>query len=374
MAPAKRIPGRRDWPKYLREPRPGYFTFDNPLNGQCIVIGRVGEADAKKQARAAELWVAEQREQHGLLSKIVDGKSTFAAWTEEYFAVLERDRDLASETTKAYRSLVKRALAQWKDLDLRDIETKEVADLLNSIRASGKETTARQLRKLLKDIFKVAEANGRIERGHNPAILTYNPKIEVARARLTFEAFRAIYAAAANEDQWVQNSMLLALVSAQRRDDVAKATFKPTKGAPMWQDGAGIFVEQGKTGARLVIPAALRLDCLGVTLQEVISRCRTHVVSKYMIHHARNTGTAKPGENIHPNTLARVFAEARGRSGLTWEDNTPPSFHEIRSLSIRLYEEQGGVDVQALAGHKDAATTALYKDSRGIEFKTVRVK
>lgn len=374
MAPAKRLPSRRGWPKYLREPRPGYFTFDNPLDGKCIPIGRVGEVEAKKQAHAAELWVAEQRAKGTLITKLGRRADTFGAWAEEYFTILGRDRDLAAATIAAYRSMIKRALVQWKDIDLRDIETKAVAGLLNSIRASGKETAARQLRKLLKDIFKVAEANGRIERGHNPVVLTYNPKIEVARARLTLEAFQAIYAATAVEDAWVQNSMLLALISAQRRDDIVNATFKPTNAAPMWQDGDSVFVEQGKTGSRLMIPVALRLDRLGITLKDAIARCRTHVVSKYMIHHIRHAGAVKPGESIHPNTVARMFAEARDRSGLVWKGKTPPSFHEIRSLSIRLYEEQGGVDVQALAGHKNAATTALYKDSRGIEFKTVKVR
>jgi hypothetical protein len=45
---------------------------------------------------------------------------------------------------------------------------------------------------------------------------------------------------------------------------------------------------------------------------------------------------------------------------------TPPTSHEIRSLSTRLYEEQSDeVNTQALLGHTDPETTEIYKDGRG---------
>ena len=52
-----------------------------------------------------------------------------------------------------------------------------------------------------------------------------------------------------------------------------------------------------------------------------------------------------------------------------------PSLHEVRSLSARLYHEQG-VDVQTLLGHKHAEMTDVYKDDRGLsrhEWKRVAV-
>lgn len=50
---------------------------------------------------------------------------------------------------------------------------------------------------------------------------------------------------------------------------------------------------------------------------------------------------------------------------------TPPAFHEIRSLSARLYSEQG-TDAQALLGHKSPDMTAIYRDVRGAEWIEVR--
>ena len=46
---------------------------------------------------------------------------------------------------------------------------------------------------------------------------------------------------------------------------------------------------------------------------------------------------------------------------------TPPSIHKLRSLAARLYPSQG-YDPQNLLGHKNAETTAAYKDSRGAEW------
>lgn len=55
------------------------------------------------------------------------------------------------------------------------------------------------------------------------------------------------------------------------------------------------------------------------------------------------------------------------------EGKTPPSFHEIRSLAIRLYSKKYGKDfAQAIAGHKDASTTEDYEDVRGSEWAQVK--
>lgn len=71
-------------------------------------------------------------------------------------------------------------------------------------------------------------------------------------------------------------------------------------------------------------------------------------------------------------SITGAFAEARDRTGITWpEGKTPPTFHEIRSLSARLYDEQG-IDAQALLGHKSPDMTAVYRDVRGAEWIEVK--
>jgi enterobacteria phage integrase len=62
----------------------------------------------------------------------------------------------------------------------------------------------------------------------------------------------------------------------------------------------------------------------------------------------------------------------RDLTDLEWKGSEPPSLHEMRSLAARLYDQQG-VDSQVLLGHKDPATTALYRDNRGAEWMEVKV-
>jgi integrase len=113
----------------------------------------------------------------------------------------------------------------------------------------------------------------------------------------------------------------------------------------------------------------LRLECLDMTIGDAISRCRDNVVSRYLIHHVKNRPRAKKGGSLDVRTVSGGFATARDKSGSKWVN--PPSFHEMRSLSGRLYDNQGGVNVQNLLGHKDSKTTATYIDSRGSEWISV---
>ncbi|MBG6241737.1 MAG: integrase, partial [Candidatus Symbiopectobacterium sp. Dall1.0] len=70
-------------------------------------------------------------------------------------------------------------------------------------------------------------------------------------------------------------------------------------------------------------------------------------------------------------TISTAFLRARRISELIWERN-PPSFHEIRSLSARLYTDEKGRDyAQKLLGHKSATMTDKYRDVRGAEWMEV---
>ncbi|WP_339038280.1 hypothetical protein [Serratia symbiotica] len=62
--------------------------------------------------------------------------------------------------------------------------------------------------------------------------------------------------------------------------------------------------------------------------------------------------------------MSKWFAKSRELTLLSWS-GSPPSFHEIRSLSARLYTESisgDGEFAQKLLGHKLAAMTEKYQD------------
>jgi len=186
----------------------------------------------------------------------------------------------------------------------------------------------------------------------------------------TWQAMRTL--AHTGPQRWVESLLLLAIATGQRRGDLAAMKFSDVV------DGH-LRIEQLKQagkgyGARVAIPLTLRLDCIGMTVGDVIEHCR---------------GSAKPGERLlrkagggpieesslsarfHECIVAVLGADAHGLH--EW-----PSLHEVRSLAARSYIEQGlsMQVVQTLLGHKHAEMTQLYVDDRGLsarEWKRVEV-
>lgn len=160
-------------------------------------------------------------------------------------------------------------------------------------------------------------------------------------------------------------SLEVALVTAQRREDVRQMLFRDVREDMLW-------VEQEKTGAKVRIPLNLRLNAVGWSVSDIIQRCRDNVISRHLIHHNEHQGRAKPGDKVRATSLSCDFAKARELAKIKWPaGKSPASFHEIRSLAARLYAEQG-VDVQALLGHKSPDMTAIYRDVRGAEWISVQ--
>lgn len=72
------------------------------------------------------------------------------------------------------------------------------------------------------------------------------------------------------------------------------------------------------------------------------------------------------------SAVLEAVAGERGRQDGKWGGRTPPTFHELRSLSERLYRDQG-INTQALLGHRHARMTEVYNDPRGAEWGTVKL-
>lgn len=193
---------------------------------------------------------------------------------------------------------------------------------------------------------------GEVSPGLNPALATKMPRHKVLRERLNFEAWSSISEAAAELPDYVQNSMLLALVTGQRLGDIAKIQFSNIR------EGL-LHIKQEKTGTRLAIPLSLRCNAMNLFLEDVISRCRDRIV----IHHHHMTVQARRGGALTISSITTGFSKARKLTSLMWDSRSPPAFHEQRSLAERLYREQG-IDTQRLPGHKTQIQTDKYNDDR----------
>lgn len=360
MNAARRSLKRRDWPRGLREPRPGYYIWEPPgghivINGErrtSVTIGAVPFAQARDEALAANAAIAAVRPT--LAQKLSGAAGKTVADVLDLMPVSP-----VYNTAKTARSLDKKIRAELGAKICAEVTTADCATLLRETAAGGHVRTAQALRSRLLALFVFAQREGFTDR--NPAQPTAAPTPEVQRARLTLDQFRAIYEVAPQINEWLQQALAIALVTGADRSTIAGMT------RAQIGDGA-LTIWRGKTkktNRPVQIPLALRLDVMGWTLEEVLRR-RTTVVSKFVLHHVRPYSYAPTGSAIAPNLLTRAFTAARRLAGIPDEidGKGAPTFHEIRSLAKRLYARQGGVDTKALLGHATDEMAELYLDER----------
>lgn len=73
------------------------------------------------------------------------------------------------------------------------------------------------------------------------------------------------------------------------------------------------------------------------------------------------------------SSLTTTFKKTRNRCGVEWEEGTAPTFHEQRSLSERMYREQG-INTKKLLGHRSSKMTDKYNDDRGKDWVVIDSK
>lgn len=332
--------------------RDGYYSWTHPETGIEYGLGR-NRTKAINEVIAAEVHLASRR--LSLLERIAGASNTWKEWCDEFEKILA-ERESRPNTIRVRRSQMNRLRACFpENTAAARITTLDCAKVIDGIKAQGKARTAQAFRSFLIDCFDRMIARG--WRKDNPARVLDEVKVKVRRARLPFEAFMALYEA--TDIVWLRNAMALAIVSGQPRECVAAAKFTDIRDGAWWN-------ERGKTGARIAIPLHIRLHCFGMSLEDVVRQCRsTGILSKHLVHQTRRAKGARLGRKMHVDMITRVFSAELAKLELSWGGKEPPTFHEIRSLSERLYKEQGGVNTQELLGHKDPRTTAIYHDGRG---------
>jgi len=354
MAPRKRSEKRRGFPPNLYE-TDGYYSYRNPSTGQHFGLGR-DKRHAFEEAIKANIHLAGEASRPSLVERMSGPESrTWSAWCDEFEKLLH-ERQAKPNTIRTRKSQLKRLRATFKaDRPAADIKTLDISTALKTIKEEGKKRTAQAFRSFLIDCFDRMIASG--WRADNPARVTDEITVKVKRARLQFEVFMRVYDS--ENTIWAKNAYALALVSGQAREDCSEAMFKDIRDGAWWN-------ERGKTGARICLPIELRIDRFGLSLEDVIRQCRsTGVLSHYLIHQTENYGNSPAGSQIWVDTISKHFSATLAALGIDWGDKKPPTFHEIRSLSGRLYKTEGKVNPQELYGHKDPRTTAIYTDERG---------
>lgn len=362
----RRIPSRRNWPDNLYCDD-GYYSFRNPLTGKKKGLGR-DKAQAFSEARAANKAIASMS-QHSLAQWVVNGDAmNLVQWLPIYEQMWIEKRSPAASTLDAARRYFKRfAQTDFATLPLEQVTTLHVAKYLDAIEQESGSGAAVNIRARLLDVFGYAITKGHLER--NPVEATIPAKFETARDRLSLEQFINIREEAGPA---LANAMNLALLTAQRVSDVSEMKFSDVRR----EDGREyLLVTQAKLQGKMrqKIDTRIHLGAVGMSIADAVKLCRDRIVSQYMIHQTRTTGGYKAGEKMSSAGISRAFSDARDRAAVKpAAGKEPTTFHEIRSLSIRLYTQQYGKEfAQALAGHKTEVMTAEYADLRGSAWQVI---
>lgn len=290
------------------------------------------------------------------LGRVIPKYQTCAQWAIEYEKIIML-RQISEHTKINRKCSLKHVVKHIGGESIGSVKPIRIGKMIRDIQAISPQTAKRVLFEA-RDFFNEAVMAGIIN--SNPAAPIKPPVARVSRHRLSFNQWLAIRAYAVhNQPPWVSRMLDLALVTGQRRSDL-----RVIGPANVWDDR--LHIEQVKTGTRIALPLGLRLDVIGKTIGEVIEDCRGYA----------NQGDTflrrKSGKMLVDASLSARFEEAREGAGLSWETGFPPSLHECRSLSERLYREQG-IDTKTLLGHKHQSMTDVYNDDRGLTAKAWKV-
>ncbi|HAW5576853.1 site-specific integrase [Escherichia coli] len=360
------------YPLYSRKVNKVYWRYKHPVTGKFHSLG-TNEAEAIAIATEANTRLAEQRTRQilAISDRIATSKGkaiTTSTWLDRYQAIQDdrlKSGDIKLNTYKQKAKPVS-LLRERAGLKLISaVDVRDIAQLLDEYIAVGQPRMAQVVRSVLIDVFKEAQHYGEVPPGYNPALATKQPRRKITRQRLSLEEWQKIFDIADASHRYMGNAMLLALVTGQRLGDISRMKF-----SDIWDDH--LHVVQEKTGSKIAIPLSLRLNAINWSLRDVVVRCRDYAVSPYLVHFFRTTSQAERGTQVKANTLTMNFSKARDLAGIDWGDGSPATFHEQRSLSERLYKEQG-IDTRKLLGHKTQQQTDRYHDDRGKDWSKIAI-
>jgi len=128
-----------------------------------------------------------------------------------------------------------------------------------------------------------------------------------------------------------RNYGLTKVLSFQDRQDLAPYSY-------IDKERQQIVGFQQKTGKLFRIPfnhkVSDNLPTVGEIIIKITSSCNAD--SEFLLHHPKNKGLARKGAAIHPIALSREFKKRIRELDFDWENESPPSIGELRSLGARL--------------------------------------
>lgn len=284
------------------------------------------------------------------LGRIAPQFRTVDDWIPIWLHLIEQ-QPITPKTILNRRAIASRFAHRFNGRRISCVRPSEISAFIRDLRNVSDSYANRALHEV-RALFTAAIDEGWID--SNPAAHIRSPPARVTRQRMTLEQWRALLQHATSHGQpWEPHLIRLALVTGQRRGDLAKMRFDDVI------DG-WLHIEQQKTAARIALPVGLRMDAIDVSVADAIEQCRNYGV------HGETMLRQRDGSRLSCAGITAGFTRTWRAAFGAWEGlGTRPTLHEIRSLSERLYRAQG-IDTQTLLGHKRQSMTDAYNNDRGL--------
>lgn len=186
------------------------------------------------------------------------------------------------------------------------------------------------------------------------------PKDDKKRQRLSLMDYKTILKEAKkNKDYYfLYIAMRLALQTTHAVLEVSRIKYKDVK-------NGHLRIHRQKTkeheASRVEIPVTEELQLILEDAKNTRLHC-PYVVNRRGRYMVKSEGCDHMFQ-VSSKMISRKFSELRDSLGVcgNLHKSERPTFHEIRALSIYLYDK-AGIDPQARAAHKDSKSTKVYKE------------
>jgi enterobacteria phage integrase len=344
MAARRRDHKTKDLPPNLYC-RGGYYSYRDPRTGKEYGLGR-DKRFAVNESVAANMEMMPAKV--SLVDKINGKEVVFFDELIELFKTDLKGRGLSEKTAKDNDNKIKHISLAFSGMPLDQVTTKEISIFLDTKVSEGKSSYAKILRTTLSDMFKTGIRKGIVTR--NPAADTRVSKIEVEKDRLLLEEYIKIRSKADSMQPWVGLALDLALTTGQRVGDLVNMK---------WTDISDnkLNVIQSKTKKMLRISLDNKIEIFDLSIKTVTDKLKEIAGNSEFILGGRSQ-----------KIITGAYREARKAAAIEWKKKPAP-FHEIRSLSGRLYLKQKNIEfAQNILGHENIEMTLKYIDGRQKEW------
>lgn len=336
----------------------GYYQYKNPMTGKFTGMGK---EKARANAAARKLNSMIDRDADLIARVLGTGEKSLAAVVDEFITDYLPNQALSPSTLKNYAAYYRRYASEFGHRMMRGIDRKTLGDWLAALPSAD---AYNKHRTRLIELWRFAIARGYCDDNEAERTLARNQSKRIEanrrkRQRLTLEQFWAIHA---RSPDWFQIAMELAIITLQGRHEIAHARFDDQR------DGWLYFIRE-KTDD--ISDMAFIRIAMTAELERLLARARqSGIASPMLVHYmpARRIRAQMDAKThwsaVTPSYLTKTFQELRDACPLfaELEAHERPTFHEIRSLGARLYQEQGFdmAYIQPLMTHSDKKTTQLY--------------